>query len=313
MIVYAMAVVALLLGALPAAGRRWLRALHPAVATKAVMVSLLGTVVMTELTLVSLGAPVVLRAGGAHGLARRCSRMASDLLVGSPWVGWPAAAAALLLPGLAFAGYQRARAAQATMHEVALLGRPSTLVGHQVVVVDSTRPLAVSVAAHGGVVVVSSALVDQLSDEELAAVLRHERSHLDHRHHMMLRIASAGELGLGFLPWIRSAVDQMRCSIERWADEDAAGSAPETRKSTRRALVEVATAGLSVDVAAFGGLATVVERVEALEGPAAVHTRTHTALAFAPLAALSTGALFSAVVVVANFWLVLTMSHICSA
>lgn len=312
MIVYVLALVAIVLSALPAVGGRWLRSLHPAVSTKAVAVSLMSALVIVELTLVTLGAPVVLRAAGAHGLAARCERMASEVVVGSPWIGWPAALAAVALPFLVATGFRRARRAQRSLHEVALIGRPTALLDHSVVMVESARPLAVSVAAHGGVVVISTALVDQLADAELAAVLRHERSHLDHRHHVLLWVAAGAETGLGFFPWVRSAVDKLRCSMERWADEDAAGLEVDARRATKRALIGVATGGVSVDVAAFGGLSTVLERVEALDAPAPVHTAKRSMLAFAPLAALWTGALFAVAVVVANFWLVLTMSTFCS-
>ena len=313
MIVYALALVAAILSALPAVGGRWFRSLHPAVATKAVAVSLVGALVVAELTLVALGAPVVLRAAGAHGLAARCERMASQMLIGSPWIGRPAALAALVLPFLVATGFRRARRAQRSLHEVALIGGPAQLLGHSVVMFESDRPLAVSVAAHGGVIVVSSALVNQLADAELAAVLRHERAHLDHRHHVLLWVASGAEIGLGFVPWVRSAVDQLRCSIERWADEDAAGPEMDARWVTKRALIGVATGGVSVDLAAFGSLSTVVERVVALDRPAPVQSGKRSTLAFAPLVALWTGALFAVAVVIANFWLVLTMSTFCSA
>lgn len=313
MIVYVLALVAIVLSALPAAGGRWLRSLHPAVATKAIAISLVSALVIVELTLVTLGAPVVLRAAGAHGLAARCQRMASEMVVGSPWIGWPAAFAAVALPFLVATGFRRARRAQRSLHEVALLGRPTQLLGHSVVMVESDRPLAVSVAAHGGVIVVSTALVDQLADAELAAVCRHERAHLDHRHHVLLWVASGTETGLGFFPWVRSAVDQLRCSIERWADEDAAGPEMDARRATKRALIGVATGGVSVDLAAFGSLSTVVERVVALDSPPPMQSSKRSTLAFAPLVALWTGALFAVAVVVANFWLVLTMSTFCSA
>ena len=160
---------------------------------------------------------------------------------------------------------------------------------------------------------VSRALIDQLSDAELAAVLRHEQAHLDHRHHVLLWVAASAETGLGFAPWVRSAVDQLRCSIERWADEDAAGREVEVRRATKRALIEVATAGIPAHVAAFGNLGTLIERAEALDRPAPQQTGKRSALAFAPVAALSTGALFAVAVVAANFWLVLTMPMLCAA
>src|SRR5882724_8508385 len=111
--------------------------------------------------------------------------MARHVVVGSPWMGWPAAVCALMLPWAVSVGFRRARNAQRGLHEVALLGRCVSLVDHNVVIVESSTPVAVSVAAHGGVVVVSDSLVEQLTEGELAAVLRHERAHLEHRHHVL--------------------------------------------------------------------------------------------------------------------------------
>lgn len=313
MIVLLLASLAGLLGALPAMCRRWTRRLHPAVTTKATAVSLIGALLATELTAVTLAAPVALRAAGAHGLAVRCARMASHVVVGSPWVGWPAAVSALILPWTVSVGFRRARHAQEGLHEVALLGRPVTLVDHQVVIVESSTPVAVSVAAHGGAVVVSDTLVEQLTGRELAAVLRHERAHLEHRHHLLLLLAAAAECGLGVLPWVRASVAQLRCSIERWADEDAAGTDASSRQSTKRALVGVAVGGLSVDIAAFGGLGTVVERIAALDAPAPARTGRRSFMTLAPLATLCVGMLFTVAVVTANFWLVLTMPTFCAS
>ncbi len=98
--------------------------------------------------------------------------------------------------------------------------------------------------------VVSRALVDQLNADELSAVVGHELAHLEHRHHRLLQLAAAVECAFGFLPGARSGVDGLRCAIERWADEDAAGSDSCDRGSARRALVGVAAGGLPVDATA---------------------------------------------------------------
>lgn len=98
MSVFVLAALALMLGVAPVLARSWLRTVHPALAAKTIAVSLVGALVATELVAVSLGAPVVLRAGGAHGLAARCARMASHAVIGAPWIGWVSVAGALMLP-----------------------------------------------------------------------------------------------------------------------------------------------------------------------------------------------------------------------
>ena len=311
MTVFVLAALAVVLGAAPALARGWLRSIHPALAAKTIAVSLVGALVATELVAVSLGAPVVLRAVGAHGLAARCARMASHAVIGAPWIGWVSTAGALMLPMAVSLGHRRARLAQHAMSEVALLGRPTTVAGQPVVVVSLPNPVALCVAAYGGAVVVSDTLIAQLSGAELDAVVRHEHAHLQHRHHLLLRLAAAAECGLRAFPWARAATDQLRCSLERWADEEASGTDVEARQTTRRALVGVALAGLPVDIAAFGGLEAVVERITALDHPAPTRTPRSTVMAFGSLSALWAGMLFSIAVVVANFWVVLTMPNFC--
>ena len=103
----------------------------------------------------------------------------------------------------------------------------------------------------------------------------------------------------------------MRCAIERWADEDAAGSNECVRGATKRALVQVAIRGLAVDAAAFGGLATVVERVAALDRPAPDQSGFRRLYTMAPIALFGLGAMFSAVLIVARMWFILSMPVHC--
>ena len=309
--IIALAAISLMLAAMPGLLRPLGRRLHPADWARGVATAFVAALVLWELTLLLIAAPVVLRAAGAHGLAAACARMAGRLIPGGRWIGWPAAAGAVILPWMVVAGVRRARSAQRMLAEVALVGRRTTLAGCEVVVVDDERPLAVSVNAYGGVVVVSRALVDQLDSDQFSAVVRHELAHLEHRHHRLLQLAAAAECSFGFLPGARSGVDGLRCAIERWADEDAAGSDECVRESTRRALVEVAVGGLSVDAAAFGGLATVVERVAALDSPAPAPSGFRRLYTMAPFALFGLGALFSAVLIVARMWFVLSMPLHC--
>ena len=309
--IIALAAISLALGAMPGLLRPWGRRLHPGDWARGVAVCFMAALVLWELTLLVVAAPVVLRAAGAHELAAACARMVGRLIPGGWWLGWPALVGAVMLPCIVGAGVRRAKSAQQVLAEIALVGHRTMLVGHEVVVVDDQRPLAVSVDAYGGVVVVSSALVEQLDDDELAAVVRHELAHLEHRHHRLLQLAAGAECAFGFLPGARSGVDGLRCAIERWADEDAAGHDSCIRGLTRRALVGVAIGGLSVDAAAFGGLSTVVERVTALEGPAPAPSGARRFTTLAPLALGGVGAVFAAVLIVAHLWFVMTMPVIC--
>ena len=158
---------------------------------------------------------------------------------------------------------------------------------------------------------VSRALVEQLDPDELSAVVRHELAHLEHRHHRLLQLAAAAECAFAYLPGARAGVDGLRCAIERWADEDAAGEDSCVRGSTRRALVGVAIGGLSVDAAAFGGLATVVERVTALDSPPPAPSGSRRIMTLLPFALGGLGAVYAAVLIVAHLWFVMTMPVLC--
>jgi hypothetical protein len=72
-----------------------------------------------------------------------------------------------------------------------------------------------------GVIVVSDGLNHTLDAEERAAVLAHERSHLEHQHNLY-------ELGAlltrSLNPLLQPIERQMRFCLERWADEDAAAA-----------------------------------------------------------------------------------------
>ncbi len=309
--IIALAAITLALAAMPGLLRPLGRRLHPADWARSVAVSFTAALVLWELTLLFLAAPVVLRAAGAHELAAACARMVGRLVPGSRWVGWPASVGAVILPWIVLMGVRRARSAQRALAEIALVGRRTVLAGHEVVVVDDARALAVSVDAYGGVVVVSRALVEQLDPDELSAVVRHELAHLDHRHHRLLQLAAAAECAFGYLPGARSGVDSLRCAIERWADEDAAGDDSRVRGSTRRALVGVAIGGLSVDAAAFGGLATVIERVTALDSPPPAPSGSRRFMTLAPFAFGGLGAVFAAALIVAQLWFVMTMPLLC--
>jgi len=122
-------------------------------------------------------------------------------------------------------------------------------------------------------VVVSQRLVDILADDELAAVLRHELAHVHHRHERYLLLARVVEQSLWLLPFVRRSTGALRCALERWADEAAAGGARRGRESVRAALVRVIEATATPDVAAFVSLGTVVERLQALQAAPASGSR----------------------------------------
>lgn len=93
---------------------------------------------------------------------------------------------------------------------------PSTLV--------IKHPAPVAYCLPGGarsVTVLSDGLMGLLSEEELGAVLRHERAHLNQRHHLLLWAFAAWRSALPWLPTSRLAQRAVNELIEMLADDEA--------------------------------------------------------------------------------------------
>lgn len=90
-------------------------------------------------------------------------------------------------------------------------------------VVEHSVPAVYSLPApdHRQAVVISTAALELLSAQELAAVVAHERGHLSHHHHQV--IAVAGALGLAFpgVPLLSNARREIEILAEMAADDHA--------------------------------------------------------------------------------------------
>ncbi|MDY7100613.1 MAG: M56 family metallopeptidase [Actinomycetota bacterium] len=131
-------------------------------------------------------------------------------------------------------------------------------------VVGSDRPFAHAEAGRHGAIVVSTAMLAVLDDDERRALLAHERSHLANRHDRFLAV---GMLGAG-LAVLAPAVRALRHALERWADEDAADVVG-SRTVVARAVARAALAGHDDVAPGHAGIAgaDVPARVEALMHP----------------------------------------------
>ncbi|MFL6121530.1 M56 family metallopeptidase [Actinophytocola sp.] len=99
------------------------------------------------------------------------------------------------------------------------------------------EPLAFSMAGRPGTVVATEGLTRHLDPAAVAAVLAHERAHLNGRHHLLVAIADAIRVTLPFVPLFRQAPRAIRELVELAADIVAArdcGSA-----AVRTALLKV--------------------------------------------------------------------------
>ncbi|HET6296506.1 MAG TPA: M56 family metallopeptidase [Kribbella sp.] len=151
---------------------------------------------------------------------------------------------------------------------VDLLATPDGLVPGLRVLAEET-PLAYCLPAlRGARVVVSVGALDRLDDNELKAVLAHERAHLRARHDLVLEAFTG--LHTAFPRWVRSevALDQARTLVELLADDDARRrNGP---KPLARALV--ALAGSPAPEAALAAAkSSTVLRVQRLAGPEPNH------------------------------------------
>lgn len=88
----------------------------------------------------------------------------------------------------------------------------------RVMVVESADLLAFAQTGRHGGIVISTALLARLDEDDRAVLFAHEQAHLDHRHDRFLAIAALG----ASIPPLLPAVRELRLAVERWADELAA-------------------------------------------------------------------------------------------
>lgn len=165
--------------------------------------------------------------------------------------------AALGLGALVVLAFAMARAARVVRLHRELVQIPAS---ESVVIVDSCELHAFAVPGRPGHVVVTTAMLAALDEDEQAVLFAHESAHLAHGHH---RFVLVGSIAAAMFPLLRPLAKQISFSTERWADEFAARSVGD-RATTARAIAAAAFASSSPTFAL--GLADlgVVGRVDAL-------------------------------------------------
>lgn len=126
-------------------------------------------------------------------------------------------------------------------------------------VARSHNPYAVTLPGRAGQIIISTAMVDMLDDDERRIVVAHEQAHARYRHDRYLLTA---ELAAAVLPPLRALAKRVHFSIERWADEAAAAACGD-RELVAVTLGKVALQSHPPTVAGFSGLG-VAARVGAL-------------------------------------------------
>ena len=157
---------------------------------------------------------------------------------GVPWLVGAIAAVAL---GLAAVRVFRAAANERrTLQALKALVEES---GEGLLVLEDSQPYAYAVPVGAGTVIVSTAMLNTLTDLERRALLAHERAHLTHRHvtHRHYRYQLIAIIALAINPLLGRVRRELKLQTERWwADESAAEQA--TRPVTARSLARAALA-----------------------------------------------------------------------
>jgi len=137
-------------------------------------------------------------------------------------------------------------------------------------VLEHPAPVAFCIPGARPLLVLSSGMVAELDDGQLAAVVAHERAHLRERHHLYLLPFVAWEAALPLLPAARRAHAAVRSLVEMRADDVALASldGPSPRRTLARAIVAVAGGGGAVPGGALAlGGGAVGSRVRRLLEP----------------------------------------------
>jgi Zn-dependent protease with chaperone function len=128
--------------------------------------------------------------------------------------------------------------------------------GNHLRILDVAQPLAYCLPGVRSRVVVSEGALNALGDNEMAAILTHERAHLRARHDLVLEMFTA--VHAAFPRFVRSgnALDAVRLLIEMLADDAAVRAAGPTPLA--RALVACASGRTPSGALAAGGPTTVL-------------------------------------------------------
>lgn len=129
-------------------------------------------------------------------------------------------------------------------------------------VIDHDLPYAFCVPGPSPRVVITSALVTDLTDRQLSAVLEHEHAHLRQRHHVSLQLSQTLVSAFGRIaPFLRTAHEQTRRLVELRADDSARRTAGDISLARALAALSDAPIGSSALAASAVGVEERVHRL----------------------------------------------------
>jgi Zn-dependent protease with chaperone function len=114
--------------------------------------------------------------------------------------------------------------------------------GRLLVIVNDDRADAYAVPGWPARIVVTSGMLDSLTEAEREVLLAHEHAHASARHYLF---TAAARLSAAANPLLRPLASAVSYSVERWADEQAAqvtGSRPLAARAIAKAALATATA-----------------------------------------------------------------------
>ncbi|WP_460868891.1 M48 family metalloprotease [Rhodococcus aerolatus] len=132
---------------------------------------------------------------------------------------------------------------------------------------DHPAPVAFCVPGSRPLVVLSSGMLAELDDDELAAVLAHERAHLRERHHLLLLPFVAWEAALPVLPAAARAHEAVATLVEMRADDVAAAGGVPRDVLARAVVAAVGSAAAVPSGALAAGAGSAELRVRRLLTP----------------------------------------------
>ncbi len=164
---------------------------------------------------------------------------------GDHWVALTLAGvlAAELLGVLALSWVRTARTRRRHRELLELVVRPAPA-APDARLLEHPAPVAFCIPGARPLLVLSSGMVAELDDDQLAAVVAHERAHLAEHHHLYLLPFVAWQAALPVLPAAARAHAAVRELVEMRADDRALRSlrGPEPRRTLARAIVTAAGA-----------------------------------------------------------------------
>lgn len=220
--------------ALHTGARSAVTALRPPIAAGVLVGGSLLSTLALGLTMSAVGLAVAGRSAPIAALGEWSAPVLTLLVPVPAWLGVLAAIAALVLGGSALVRCLRIIVA---LTRADLVSRRLRSGGGPVVLLADDATDAYTIAGLHGCVVIGTSLLNQLCVTDRRALVAHELSHLNRRHHLYVH---AADLAAAANPLLRNIPDTVRLAVERWADEDAVTALGGDRRAVARALARVA-------------------------------------------------------------------------